>query len=478
MEGEGVKRDGTYMAALLGEPASIPAMRKLWHTPARFLLVFTTMVPIYFSYLWLYMRGRYFGSPPSDAAFRKAHKKNAARFYRTAVRMRGGLIKVGQIISTRVDLVPDEWLKAMAPLQDKVTPTSWRRIRPHLERELGGDPDTIFESVTHEAVAAASFGQVHRARLKDGRDVAVKVRYPDVEMKLQCDLAAMRIAVPLFNRFIPKVPLKDIYREIGRALSTELDYEQEALFTERIEENMRPVENVLVPRVVREHTSNGVICTEFFDGMKITDRVAIDAAGLEVNDIIQKVMRAYATMFFVDGVFQSDPHPGNLLVRKGEDGSAEVCILDFGQSKILPKDFHEKLVRSAFAFMVRDIDGFSKSIVELGILSERDAELARPLLQEFFEELFELSPEELKKLDITGLKAQVLEFIDKMEGVVIPQDIVLYGRAFSLLAGVVTQLAPNVNGFVLAGPIIMQALAQGTKPQRPLVEESPALAHA
>lgn len=445
-------------------------MRKLWHMPARFLLVFTTMVPIYFSYLWLYVRGRYLGSPPSDASFQRAHKKNARRFYRTAVRMRGGLIKVGQIISTRVDLVPDEWLKAMAPLQDKVTPTPWRHIRPHLERELGGDPDAIFETVTHEAVAAASFGQVHRAQLKDGRDVAVKVRYPDVEMKLQCDLAAMRIAVPLFNRFVPKVPLREIYQEIGRALSTELDYEQEARFTERIEENMRPVGNVLVPRVVREHTSNGVICTEFFDGMKITDREAIDAAGLDVHDIVQKVMRAYATMFFVDGVFQSDPHPGNLLVRKGEDGTAEVCILDFGQSKILPKDFHAKLVRSAFAFMVRDVDGFSNSIVELGILSERDVELARPLLREFFEELFELSPEELKQLDITGIKAQVLEFVDKMEGVVIPQDIVLYGRAFSLLAGVVTQLAPNINGFVLAGPIIMQALAQGMTP-RPETDE-------
>ncbi|MFT5355382.1 MAG: putative unusual protein kinase regulating ubiquinone biosynthesis (AarF/ABC1/UbiB family) [Polyangiales bacterium] len=438
-------------------------MRKLWHMPARFLLVFTTMVPIYFSYLWLYVRGRHFGSPPSDESFRRAHVKNAARFYRTAVRMRGGLIKVGQIISTRVDIVPDEWLKAMAPLQDKVTPTPWRRIRPHLERELGGDPDTIFETVTHEAVAAASFGQVHRARLKDGRDVAVKVRYPDVEMKLQCDLAAMRIAVPLFNRFVPKVPLKNIYNEISQALSTELDYEQEARFTEIIEENMRPVASVVVPHVIREHTSNGVICTEFFEGMKITDREAIDAAGLDVHDIVQKVMRAYATMFFIDGVFQSDPHPGNLLVRKGEDGTAEVCVLDFGQSKILPKDFHSKLVRSAFAFMVRDVDGFSNTVVELGILSERDVELARPLLREFFEELFELTPEELKELDVSGLKAQVLVFLDKMEGVVIPQDIVLYGRAFSLLAGVVTQLAPNINGFVLAGPIIMQALAQGTK---------------
>lgn len=439
-------------------------MRKLWHMPARFVLVFTTMVPIYFSYLWLYMRGRYFRSPPSDQTFRKAHRKNAARFYRTAVRMRGGLIKVGQIISTRVDLVPDEWVKAMAPLQDKVTPTPWSRIRPHLQRELGGDPDQLFESVTHEAVAAASFGQVHRARLKDGRDVAVKVQYPDIEMKLQCDLAAMRVAIPLFNRFVPKVPLKEIYKEIGRALSTELDYEQEARFTERIEENMRPVENVHVPRVVHEHTSSGVICTEFFDGMKITDRAAIDAAGLDVNDIVQKVMRAYATMFFVDGVFQSDPHPGNLLVRKGEDGRAEVCILDFGQSKILPKDFHAKLIRSAFAFMVRDVDGFSKSIVELEILSQRDVELARPLIKEFFEELFELTPEQLKQLDISGIKAQVLEFIDKMEGVVIPQDIVLYGRAFSLLAGVVTQLAPDINGFVLAGPIIMQALSKGMMP--------------
>lgn len=432
-------------------------MRKLWHIPARLLLIARAVVPMYLSYLWLWGKWRWLGRRSPPEVWRRLHAKSADRFYRLAVRMRGGLIKVGQIISTRVDLMPAEWTSRLASLQDQVEPTPWPVIERRLTHELGAPPHTVFASIDQDAVAAASFGQVHRATTKDGRAVALKVQYEDVRLKLQCDMFVLRCAVPLFNIFVPKVRLRTIYEEIRAALETELDYRQEAEYTRRIGANLRALPHVFVPEVVEEYTTQFVICTTYFDGFKVTDAARREQEGLETRDVIEKILGAYAQMFFVDGVFQSDPHPGNLLLRRGPEG-AEICILDFGQAKVLPREFQRKLVQASIAFMGRDVDNFARAVVALGLMNARDVEVAKPILREFFEEIFELSPTELKKLDAQAIKAKLQDVLARIEGVTIPQDIVLYGRAFSLLAGVVAALDPDVNGLIVAKPMIMKAL--------------------
>ncbi len=433
-------------------------MQRLWHTPWRFSIIASTLLPIYVSYLWIWVRWRYFGYRPSAERWSELHRKNARSFYRLAVRMRGALIKVGQIISTRVDIAPKEWVEELTRLQDKVTPTPWPQIRKRLVKELGGEPTEIFETIEEQSVAAASFGQVHRARTKDGRDVALKVKYADIEMKLSCDLFAMNVATPLFNVFVPKIRLKVINDEIGHALRTELSYRQEAEYTRTIRANLEEVPGIVVPEVVDEFTTDSVICTTFFEGYKITDKERLAEDGIAEHDVIRKIIDAYTHMFFIDGVFQSDPHPGNLLLRKNEEGGPEICILDFGQVKVLPKLFQRSLIHTSIAFMGRDVDGFARNVVAMGVASEEDLEHAKPLLREFFDEMFEMSPAELRQLDPTALKEKIQEVVGKIDGVVIPQDIVLYGRAFGLLAGVIAALDDEVNGIMLAKEPIMKAL--------------------
>ncbi len=433
-------------------------MRRLWHTPARFFLILWTVVPIYVSYFWLWAKKKWFGRSTPGEKWSRIHTRNAKRFYKLAVRMRGGLIKVGQIISTRVDIVPVEWTTELSSLQDKVDPTPWKVIEKRLTKELGTPPDELFAEIDHNAVAAASFGQVHRAKTPEGGDVALKIQYEDVRMKLSCDLFVLNCAIPFFNIFVPKIRLRDIYDEIQRALETELDYRQEAEYTRIIGKNMLEVPHVVVPEVVEKYTTEFVICTTYFEGFKATNVEQIQNEGFETLDIIQKIIRAYAAMFFIDGVFQSDPHPGNLLLHKGDDGQAELCILDFGQVKILPPLFKRKLIESSVAFMGRDVDNFAKSIVAMGVLSEKDVEVAKPILKEFFEELYEMSPNELKQLDPEVVKEKIQGVIKKIDNVTIPTDIVLYGRAFGLLAGVIAALDPDVNGIIVAKPMIMEAL--------------------
>lgn len=433
-------------------------MKRLWHAIARLILVSGTLVPMYLSYFGPWLRQRLFGSKMSKARWSALHTKNAARFYRLAVRMRGGFIKIGQLISVRVDVAPKEWTDGLRGLQDRVEPTPWPAIEEHLTGELGAPPGEVFRSIDEQAVAAASFGQVHRAVTKGGRDVALKVRYADIEMKLAIDMFMAGIAVPLFNIFVPKLKLGVIYKEMRGALETELDYEQEARWTQRIHDNLKAVDQVVVPQLLPEYTTRSVICTTFFEGHRVTDRDKLEELGVDLHDLVRVIIAAYSHMVFVDGVFQSDPHPGNLLFRADEDGKCELCVLDFGQVKELPEAFQQKMILSSMAFMGRDVDGFQRSLVDLGLLTDKDAKTARPILDEFFENYFEMTPAEAQKLDFEQIRDDLKVIVDRIDGLTIPQDIILYGRTVGLLSGLVTTLDENINGFVLARPMIMAAL--------------------
>lgn len=432
--------------------------RYLWHGIARLFLVGSTLAPIYFQYLWFWARRKYFGRKTRRHEWKAAHEKNAEKFYQLAVRMKGGLIKVGQLISARVDVVPRTWTKSLSRLQDKVTPAPWKSIEAQLVREYGRHPEEIFESIEHEALAAASFGQVHKAITKDGKIICLKIRYPDLEMKLAIDLFLFGTAVYLFNLFTPLADLRPVYREMREALQTELDYEQEAEYTRTIHENMKDFPQFWVPAVLEEYTTRGVICTEFFDGYKITNFEKMNELGIARRDVLEIILNAFTKMMYEDGIFQSDPHPGNLMFRM-KDGKVEICLLDFGQVKIMPKEFHAKLLQAVFAFLSRDVDKFLPQLINLGVVDERNAAHIRPILKDFFTEYFELSPKEARQLDFRKIREDVLETLDKLEGIVIPNDIVLYGRTFSLISGLATQIDHNANMFLLAKPFLMKTLA-------------------
>lgn len=433
------------------------SMKRLFHTVARGFLVFTHLAPIYLSYFWLWFRSRYLGWKVPPETWKAAHERHAERFYRLAVRMRGAFIKLGQILSMRVDLLPREWTTRLSLLQDKVDPSPWSVVEEHLTRELGAHPDEIFETIAHESVNAASFGQVHRARLKDGRDVALKVKYPDIDLKLSIDLANVRRAIPFFNIFVPKVKLSVIYDEVRRAFETELDYRQEAEYTRMIGKNLAGFPGVTIPEVVDEYTTGSVICTTFFEGYKVTDREALEREGADVHEIMKRIIAAYTHMIFVDGVFQSDPHPGNILFRV-EDGELRLCILDFGQVKVFPEEFQAQVVKTSFAYLVRDVDGFLAGMVGLGFVTAAEAELARPIVEEFFQRYYDLSPDEVKKLDFAKIRDDVKGTLDQIRGIHIPTDVVLYGRTLAMLNGLCTALDSSVNGLILAKPYIMEAL--------------------
>lgn len=434
-------------------------MRKFFHGIWRSLLLLSTLVPLYLSYLWLWLREEKLGMNVPAKAWENNHRKQARRFYRLAVRMRGGMIKVGQLISVRVDLMPKPWIEELSKLQDQVEPHPWPIIEAHLLSEYGRPLEECFRSIEKGAAAAASFGQVHRAVTHDGQELALKVRYPDIVMKLDVDLALFSAAVPLFNVFVPKVKLKSIYREMRTALENELNYRQEAEYTRTIHDNMAGLEHTVVPEVFDEFTTDRVIATSYFKGHRITDKATMARHALEPVTLLRLVVNAWCKMMYMDGIFQSDPHPGNILFRVDEDGQPTICILDFGQVKVMPKDFQDKLLRSVLAFLSKDPEQYQQSMVNMGLVTEADGAKMKPLIEKFFEKYYHLTPAEAKQLDFNKIREDVRGLIKQLDGVTIPQDLVLYGRTFSLLAGLSTAMDEDVNGFELAKPIILNWMA-------------------
>ncbi|MCA9604067.1 MAG: AarF/ABC1/UbiB kinase family protein [Myxococcales bacterium] len=442
-------------------------MRSLYHVVVRSILAAAVLFPMWLAYAIPFFRQKKLGARIAPEVWERKHRKYAKRFYWLAVKMRGGLIKVGQIMSTRVDLLPAGWTQELSGLQDEVDPMPWSHIERHLTHTYGRSPDELFAHLDHEATAAASFGQVHRARTKDGRDVALKIKYPDVEMKLAIDLWFFRRGVGLFNVFLPKISLRPIAEEITRALTTELDYEQEARFTRVVHQNFEGREGVVIPAVLDELTTKDVICTTWFDGVKITKPELLAREDLNREQLLQTLLETWVQMMYVDGVFQSDPHPGNLLARI-EDGRAILGVVDFGQVKILTREFHQKLVNSVMAFAMGNEDMFVGSLVNLGLFPDSEKEKLAPLVGAVMRRLREQRPIEGEELDFMALRDVVTSTLDQMEGVVIPQELVLYGRTFALLAGVTRAIAPNVNPIAIAKPLLTKALLAGGPPADPV----------
>jgi ubiquinone biosynthesis protein len=441
-------------------------LRRAWLFVWRFVVVASTLLPIWLGYAIPFVRMRR-GKAIPDRTWSALHRKSAPRFYRLAVRMRGGLIKVGQILSTRVDILPVEWTSALSGLQDRVDPLPWGELEPHVRRSYGRSPHDVFETVDTQPTAAASFGQVHKAVTPQGEQVALKIRYPDAEAKLAADMGALKLLLPLFNVFVPDLSLRPIYEEVRRALETELDYEQEARFTQIVHENFRDVERIHVPRVLHEYSRRDVICTTWFEGKKITDPAVLEDPRMDRRALLELVIEAWIKMMYVDGVFQSDPHPGNLLARVGSDGRPELCIVDFGQVKILTRALHQTLVRSVMAFVTRDAEAFLQSLVEIGLFGAADVDRARPLITKILDRYATMTPEQTSAMDFTWIKDEVLAQIQSFRGVSVPQELVLYGRTFALLAGLARSVDPTVDAFSLAKPHFLRAMLAGGPPESP-----------
>lgn len=390
------------------------------------------------------------------------HRRNAIRYRTTAFRLKGGMIKIGQYISARVDVMPREWIQELSLLQDSVEPVSFDYIRATIKRELGEDPDVIFKHVDQEATAAASFGQVHRAVTHDGDELAIKVQHAHIERTLNIDLAIYRVGVRVFSALFPRFQIDRIYQEVSKALRRELRYDMEAEHCQRIHKNLADNPDITVPTVYPEYCSPQLIAMSFIHGKKINSREVMKEHNIDASTILRIVMDAFVKMIYVDGFFQSDPHPGNLFLIPGEGPQGvKVGLIDFGQVKEIPDHIHRSLRRSVWAVVMKDEELFLEMLIAMGIVQETDRKITAEVINEFAKYVEVGAPQEFNQIDYEEIAIIMQRFLSRIEQLYIPEDLILYGRTVGLLHGLATDLDPNINVFDIVRPHLMKFLFAG-----------------
>ncbi|WP_369684107.1 ABC1 kinase family protein [Haloarchaeobius sp. FL176] len=275
-------------------------------------------------------------------------------------------IKLGQLLSTRPDILPAEYIEVLASLQDDVPPADWDGARAVLEEELGPVAET-FDEFDTEPISGASLGQVYRARVR-GTDVAVKVRRPGVQSLVEADLRVIKWSLPLLMRFVGQArafSLENLADEFGKTIREEMDYGREARMLTEIRANFAEFDGVRIPAVLDDYSDARVLTMEYVGGTKINEVDQLDEQGIDRSEVAETLQEAYLQMIIEDGVFHADPHPGNLAVT--DDGT--IVFYDFGMSGRVDEFVQDRIVEFYIAVANQDIDGILDSLIAIGTLS-------------------------------------------------------------------------------------------------------------
>jgi predicted unusual protein kinase regulating ubiquinone biosynthesis (AarF/ABC1/UbiB family) len=357
------------------------------------------------SYLWSALKRPFQSEEKRDAALVDTHLKNALRIVESSKELRGAFMKMTQILSMRDDLLPAEAIDVLSIVQSSVPPMDYALIRRRIERELGAPPEKLFARFEHDAFAAASLGQVHRATLRSGEEVVVKVQYPGVERTVKSDLQnakALIHALKLIARDVMRnrdMDYRGVYEELRTRMEEELDYELEAANILLFRELYADDPQVVIPRVIAARTTRRVITLTYVDGYKIRDILA-PAVDQSLKDwVMLKLYDITWQQLLSFGIVHVDPHPGNYLVTH----HPRLGILDFGCIRILSPDLREAY-RDLNRAMLEDDDALlNDALVRLDFLNpDDDPRPMKQILRRLFAPLLvdrKVDPREYKSLE-------------------------------------------------------------------------------
>jgi len=384
----------------------------------------------------------------------------AKEFTKLLVDLGPAFIKAGQALSTRPDIVPAIVLEELAQLQDQLPGFESKLAMACIEEDLEDKIKNIFKEIDKEPISAASLGQVHKAVLKSGEKVAVKIQRPGLREQITLDLYIVRnIAIWFKNNIgLIRSDLVALIDELGKRIFEEMDYINEANNAEKFKELHKENNKIAVPKIYRQATSRRVLTMEWIDGIKLTNIDAVKKLGINPNEMIEIGVSCSLQQLIEHGFFHADPHPGNILAMK--DG--RLCYLDFGMMSDITQQSRVGLIRAVVHLVNRKFDKLSYDFVQLGFLSEQvDLEPIAPAFESVFTSALEIG---VNKMDFKAVT-------DDMSGIMykfpfkLPPYYALIIRSLITLEGIALSVDPNFKILGAAYPYFARRLMEDENPE-------------
>lgn len=415
----------------------------MWHT-ARVVL---TLGPFVLSFLRDQRRWLWWGAPAvRSPAF---HARRARRLVAAITRLGPTFVKLAQVFAARADLIEEPYLGELGTLVDAVAPVPWAAVSRELSAAYDAGPTGPFEAIDQEPLAAASLGQVHRARWQ-GREVVVKVLRPGIEAVVARDVRAARAITAWAARRWP-VPhvqgLAAMVEEFAERVAEELDFRQEAAYATEVRANFAGERDVVIPEVIQPLVRQRVLVLEYVAGRRV-DR--LDPTTVDARRLATAVMTTYVQMMLVDGLFHADPHPGNLLV----DADGRLVLLDFGMMVRVPRPMRLTLVRTVFAAVRRSVPDVAAGFHALGLVAPgadpREIErLAGVMI--VMADTVSTTRDRLETILTDRIMTALHEF-----PVLLPRELVYFARTAALIEGLGTRYDPYFNAIAVGTPLVLR----------------------
>ena len=419
----------------------------------RVIQILLRLLPLLVSFRRDQQRWLFFG--PQTMRTRTFHERRAERMVTTLASLGPTFVKLAQLFAGRADIIPEPYVSAIGTLTDRVPGVPAERIRASLIESYGAPPETVFEFFDVKPLAAASLGQVHRARV-DGREVVVKVLRPGVEKLVEGDIRAARHILDLLASRLnpPHVSgLRTVLDEFEKRVADEMDFRQEARYAQQVRKNFAASPNIRVPEVIDAYTRQRALVLEFIDGRRV-DQLGdwITSGRVQTDDVLRAVMELYVQMMMVDGLFHADPHPGNVFV----DTQGRLTLLDFGMVVEVPVETRRTLVQTVFASIRGDVEKVVDGFYALGLI-EPGAD--RATIMTLAAQLIELANERTtagERIErLTRLADDVMATLYDFP-VLLPGAMVYFARTAALIEGLGVRYDTRFNAIRFATPIVLR----------------------
>ncbi|QKS70701.1 AarF/ABC1/UbiB kinase family protein [Paenalkalicoccus suaedae] len=394
---------------------------------------------------------------PTQEKWEKLLQKQAIEYRKVALKLEGLMIKVGQFLSTRADIMPEIFLKELADLIDQVPPVSSDISLGILEEEWGQDIYNYLEWVSDKPVASASIGEVFQARMRNGQEVAIKIQRHRVASIVQTDFKALRIVLFItdkFTKFGKEIDTKALYREVVSIVGDELDYTKERKNAQSFQQRFSGTDAYYIPQFYEEYCTSKVLVMEWIEGRKVTDISFMKQHGIDRKKTAASVFQFFIDQLLDQGAFHADPHQGNILIKA--DGT--IVILDFGMIGYISRGDSAKIRRMLQGFVLDDYKLVIDQLQELGFLlpnanKYKLEQILRESVDLYLSQDISTMDQKLVEEIFEDLQALVRE-----QPIQLPVEFAFLGRAASIGLGVLTIIDPDIDFIELGKPVVLEWL--------------------